>query len=164
MKPLTPRQIKGRKARAAKHAAACRGARSLIYSRRDQLKRYGLTLEEHAELLTSQGGVCAICHLPETAGSKYGRVKDLAVDHDHATGKRRELLCSRCNVSVGVIENKGLNHLTTIPEELIVRILGYLGKHTTGCGEASEEPHENPTAHATGHHYSLGCLSPERGS
>lgn len=61
------------------------------------LKRvYGLTPERHDALLESQGGVCAICSKP---GLK------LVVDHDHATGKVRGLLCHHCNVGIGYLRD-----------------------------------------------------------
>ena len=54
--------------------------------------RCGLTLEEYDQLLSSQGGVCAICKTPPKPGGRR-----LNVDHDHKTGKVRGLLCHRCN-------------------------------------------------------------------
>lgn len=57
--------------------------------------RYGVTVEEYAEILRSQDGVCAICHQPCSTG------KSLAVDHDHETGRVRGLLCRRCNRGIG---------------------------------------------------------------
>lgn len=53
-----------------------------------------------------QGGVCAICKQPETVvHSKSGRAQPLSVDHDHETGVVRGLLCHRCNVAVGLLQN-----------------------------------------------------------
>jgi len=48
-------------------------------------------------------GVCQICKKAETA-TKNGKIKPLSVDHDHKTGKVRGLLCQKCNMKVGVIE------------------------------------------------------------
>lgn len=64
------------------------------------LRKYGLSAEEYELLLKAQGGVCAICgRPPEEVGT--GRVKHLAVDHDHAKGGViRGLLCSYCNYRI----------------------------------------------------------------
>ena len=53
--------------------------------------RYGITLEDYNAMYERQGGRCAICG----AGGK------LVVDHDHKTGKVRELLCHLCNAMIG---------------------------------------------------------------
>lgn len=65
---------------------------------------FGISLSEYKKLLDAQGGVCKICGLPERATYK-GQIKSLAVDHNHSTGQVRGLLCMRCNVEVGIIEN-----------------------------------------------------------
>jgi Recombination endonuclease VII len=54
-------------------------------------RRYGITAAEADFLLASQGGVCAICR---TAPAEH-------VDHDHASGKVRALLCFNCNGGLG---------------------------------------------------------------
>ncbi len=66
--------------------------------------RFHITSEEYDRLYARQGGVCAICQQPETALSRNGTVPPLAVDHDHATGEVRGLLCMRCNLLLGMIE------------------------------------------------------------
>ena len=33
-----------------------------------------------------------------------GKILSLVVDHDHETGKIRGLLCSNCNVAIGLLE------------------------------------------------------------
>ena len=60
-------------------------------------KRYGLTRTDYFRMLTSQDGGCAICRCPP------GFLR-LAVDHDHATGEIRGLLCQKCNVGLGFLE------------------------------------------------------------
>lgn len=52
---------------------------------------FGISLEQYRALLAFQGGVCAVCGRAPTAKRK------LDVDHDHATGEVRGLLCWRCN-------------------------------------------------------------------
>lgn len=61
-----------------------------------RLFNYGCGESEFRVLLTTQEGKCAICRLPETNTHK-GRLRTLAVDHDHLTGRIRGLLCGACN-------------------------------------------------------------------
>lgn len=61
--------------------------------RKSSLKhRYGLTPEQYDALLISQDGRCAICERPASDFKMR-----LAVDHSHATGAIRGLLCNFCN-------------------------------------------------------------------
>ena len=60
--------------------------------------KYGITRAERQNMYEQQGGVCKIC------GSKgNGKWKQLCVDHDHTTGKVRDLLCHRCNIVLGEV-------------------------------------------------------------
>ena len=63
-------------------------------------RNYGLTAEGYAQLLLLQNGVCAICRKPETHHNQHGLIP-LSVDHNHATGKVRGLLCHVCNLAIG---------------------------------------------------------------
>ena len=67
------------------------------YTRR---RAYGITPDEYAALLESQGGVCAICKQPETT-KRGGLLVGLAVDHDHGSGRVRGILCTNCNQGLG---------------------------------------------------------------
>jgi hypothetical protein len=58
-------------------------------------RNYGITGREYAELLASQGGVCAACGGPPD--TKWGTY---CVDHDHTTGAIRGLLCNGCNAGI----------------------------------------------------------------
>lgn len=69
-----------------------------LQKRTQNLKQFGLTVEIYDKMHMDQKGLCLICLKPETES------KRLAVDHDHATGKVRGLLCSRCNSSIGKFE------------------------------------------------------------
>lgn len=70
-------------------------------SRRTRLRaKYGISLETYDAMLAAQGGVCAICGRPETMVMK-GKLAMLGVDHDHATGQVRGLLCGPCNMLIG---------------------------------------------------------------
>jgi hypothetical protein len=68
-----------------------------------RLLRYGMTKQQHADMLEKQGGLCAVCKRAETK-VLLGRVTGLCVDHDHNTGVVRGLLCSRCNIAVGMLD------------------------------------------------------------
>ena len=71
-----------------------------LVQRRSELKRlYGITLEDYVDMFSKQEGVCAIC-LEECQTRK-----SLSVDHDHATGKIRGLLCNRCNRAIGMLND-----------------------------------------------------------
>ena len=62
---------------------------------------YQITLERYNAVLAEQGGVCAICRKFEVTK----RTNRLVVDHDHATGKIRGLLCHRCNCGLGYLKD-----------------------------------------------------------
>ena len=77
-----------------------------VYSREYRMKtKFGLTVEQVNEMAEAQGGKCAIC-------CKRPRPKQVAyiespwhVDHDHKTGKVRGLLCNRCNLMLGHVDD-----------------------------------------------------------
>ena len=84
-------------------------------------QKYGISLAEYNDILEQQGGVCAICSKPERMRhGKSGKLAPLAVDHCHATGKVRGLLCFSCNVALGKfgddknILKKALDYLLTM--------------------------------------------------
>lgn len=85
------------------HKARYSDPRYKDYQRDSSLRAsYGISLEEYNLMLDEQGGVCAICKLPERR--KHPKTSDpmlLAVDHDHITGQVRALLCSTCNIMLG---------------------------------------------------------------
>jgi hypothetical protein len=61
-------------------------------SRHYHLKhRYGIGVDEFDALVSEQGGVCAICRAPDPEH----------VDHSHATGDVRGILCFNCNGGLG---------------------------------------------------------------
>lgn len=73
-------------------------------SRKTTCSRYGITPEDYAELLVAQGNVCAVCREPETLIRKNS-VCQLAIDHDHQTGRIRGLLCNNCNRALGMLND-----------------------------------------------------------
>lgn len=78
-------------------------------------KRYGISKENYYNLLEEQNGVCAICFKAEIQGRK------LSVDHNHLTGEVRGLLCSKCNMVLGLLGDN---------DELLLNALNYLKNNT----------------------------------
>ena len=58
---------------------------------------YEITRDNYDEILALQGSVCMICRKPQDGQ----RTKRLFVDHDHAKGVLRGLLCHFCNAGLG---------------------------------------------------------------
>lgn len=84
-------------------------------------RRFGLSREDYNKKLEIQNYVCAICKQSETAiDARVGSLKSLAVDHCHNSNKIRELLCWRCNGTLGKIEDN---------VELLQKMINYLQKH-----------------------------------
>lgn len=59
-----------------------------------KMSRYGLTAPETQLLLEKQGNTCALCPRPATH-----------IDHCHATGKVRGVVCPRCNAWLAATED-----------------------------------------------------------
>lgn len=76
---------------------------------------------QYTELLQSRGHTsCAICGYEEEVKSARGRLRRLVIDHDHATGFVRDLLCSRCNAALGLFRDD---------VEVLLAAAQYLVKH-----------------------------------
>lgn len=59
------------------------------------LRRYGITRDDVQAIRTRQNDRCAICGEP---GPEH-------LDHDHSTGRIRQLLCQRCNHGLGLFRD-----------------------------------------------------------
>ncbi|HLJ81904.1 MAG TPA: endonuclease VII domain-containing protein [Ktedonobacterales bacterium] len=68
----------------------------------------GLTLEQYHAMLAAQEGWCAICGTAE---------EKLVVDHNHATGRVRSLLCHLCNAMIGCARESS---------DILIRAAAYL--------------------------------------
>jgi hypothetical protein len=58
---------------------------------------YGLSLQDYNAMVAQQGGVCRIC--------KTKPARPLFVDHSHASGRVRGLLCHPCNAALGFMRD-----------------------------------------------------------
>jgi hypothetical protein len=65
-------------------------------SRKHNLKKYGLSIEQYDKMVEDQQGKCKICKASENI-----RDFKLFVDHCHSTGNVRGLLCHNCNAGLG---------------------------------------------------------------
>lgn len=77
--------------------------------------KYGIDEAVFEQMLEKQDRKCAICLSPQ------GKRK-LAVDHSHATGKVRSLLCGKCNVALGMFKDD---------PEILMNAIKYLRSHET---------------------------------
>lgn len=76
---------------------------------------YGITLEKYYSMVEAQNHRCALCN----RSCKSGR--QLSIDHNHKTGKIRELLCGNCNVGLGNFQDD---------PEILQKAVAYLQKHS----------------------------------
>ena len=67
-----------------------------------RLKRRGIGVSEYNALVETQGDRCAICETSDKGSGRNGPFDVWQVDHDHVTGVVRVLLCSRCNLALGL--------------------------------------------------------------
>jgi hypothetical protein len=87
-------------------------------------KLYGLTKTDYLAMLAEQGGGCAICGEPqEERGPNRA-----AVDHDHATGAVRGLLCTKCNTGLGAFRDR---------TDLLAKAAMYLKRHAEKNSESA---------------------------
>lgn len=63
------------------------------------LKKYGILIEAYDKMLEDQAGVCAIC------SNTPKKNRRLSLDHCHATGTVRGLLCDSCNQAIGLLRD-----------------------------------------------------------
>lgn len=97
--------------------------RARATSRKNKLKGYGLTPTEFETMLIEQRGACLIC---------LTQMKSPVVDHDHATGAVRGLLCHKCNSALGLLRDCS---------EVLQRAAQYLTRSSSG---ATSTPNKMP--------------------
>lgn len=73
------------------------------------LRNYNITQDTYLHLHNQQNGKCAICGGEGFTMGKHHKIK-LVVDHCHATGRVRGLLCHNCNRALGLLHDN-INHL-----------------------------------------------------
>lgn len=78
-------------------------------------RKYGISLEDYEEMQRRQGNACAICGTAEPRGRG-----GFHVDHCHETNEVRALLCTMCNMMIGMASDK---------PEVLRRAADYLEHH-----------------------------------
>jgi hypothetical protein len=76
------------------------GRDALARRRSEVRQKFGLTTDQHQQIIDHQGGRCAICRdrLPDPTRAP--------VDHHHDTGVVRGVLCSSCNTGLGLFRDR----------------------------------------------------------
>jgi hypothetical protein len=82
--------------------------------------RYGMSHEDYDRIWLEQGGRCPICESDLVKDHKKTVRGRARIDHCHATGKVRGILCNECNLAIGFFKED-----TTA----INRAAAYLAKH-----------------------------------
>jgi len=77
---------------------------------------FGITVEDFELMVDRQDNKCAICGL-KGEESVFGT---LCVDHNHHTGKIRELLCTHCNAAIGQLKES---------PKIMAAAIAYIEKH-----------------------------------
>lgn len=76
---------------------------------------YNMSIDTFNEMKAAQNNVCAICYKSPKL------TRRLVVDHNHTTGKVRDLLCDSCNKGLGFFKESASSLLNAI---------AYLKKHS----------------------------------
>lgn len=123
-KPIGPGNWYWKESTPSKDAAAWQRAYRARHPERvkntDLKKLYGITLQDYQLMAEAQNHRCAICGELETGVDKHGVPRRMPVDHCHATGKIRELLCSACNKALGGFRDR---------PDLLRKAAEYIEKH-----------------------------------
>jgi hypothetical protein len=78
-------------------------------------QRFGLSSEKVEALVREQSGLCALCRIAPA----------IHVDHDHATGRVRAILCEACNGGLGLFRDdpqiirRAIEYLEKAPQAIL---------------------------------------------
>jgi hypothetical protein len=92
------------------------------YSRNHHyMNKYKISFNDAVKILESQNGLCDICKITVTPCNPIKQNR-MHLDHDHATGKVRGVLCHRCNTGLGMLQDR---------VDLLDSAKAYLIKHSS---------------------------------
>lgn len=84
------------------------------------VRKFGINDKDYRIMIEAQNNKCAICDREETYTHRNKEVRTLAIDHCHKTGKIRQLLCNKCNMSLGGADER---------IDILEKMIDYLRKH-----------------------------------
>ena len=109
---------------------------------RERERLYGITPAQYQQMLIAQGFECPICTRLLAHPTKP------AVDHSHATGAVRGILCRNCNAALGMLEDSAANLERAIaylsPSRLLSLRRLLSGATSTMSSEPSSKPSPRP--------------------
>lgn len=76
--------------------------------RGERFRKYGMTEKQYLAKTAEQDGCCKICGRrpkPDKRRMSEQELPYLVVDHDHETDQLRDLLCSDCNIGLGMFHD-----------------------------------------------------------
>ena len=79
------------------------------------LRKYGITKKDLLNKLKNQNNKCEICNV-----EILEEHKNVRIDHNHITGKVRGILCPKCNLMLGLVNDD---------IKLLNKIINYLKKY-----------------------------------
>ena len=79
---------------------SCRACAKKYVRKYNLPTKYNITVDKYDSMLAEQLSKCAICDTFLVDGSDRHHDRPV-VDHNHVTGEVRQLLCSRCNLALG---------------------------------------------------------------
>lgn len=85
------------------------------YKDSNMRRMYGISLEEFRQLLETQQGICAACD---------EELEKPVLDHNHITGKIRGIICSACNLALGMTKDSS---------KKLRKLADYVDKHAESC-------------------------------
>lgn len=65
-----------------------------------------MTPDDYQAMLDAQGGKCKICGTSDGGTVANGKPGRFRIDHCHATGRVRGLLCHSCNAGLGHFKDR----------------------------------------------------------
>lgn len=101
---------------APSHLACSQECANRMLTGRYLQRNYRITLRQYEDLRQKQAGLCAICGSEGFVMTSHHKMK-LVVDHCHASGQVRGLLCHNCNRALGLLKDS---------DEVLQRAIKYL--------------------------------------